>query len=281
MLKWFAGFVLFFAIQGQAYVGAVSTATAEAGRASVEPTDSPFLNPAGITFLKGYYFTTGYDTSETSTQTHGENFALTLTDNLPETVVPTSLAFAQTKADFSSEESVSRDFRLSFANFITPKFAFGVGLRYKDDQLPAERYNQGNASIGTLYAPNADLGFAAVFENLMGTNSSIPEELRLNPNMSLGVSYIYRRFMRTRFDVVSGANDSFARPILEAGLESYMNRWAVIRLGIQRRNEEKATAYSAGMGFSGPKFSIQYAYLTSPDQDALTRHSIDMAIPVW
>ena len=281
MQKLFALFVLFFGFHAYAYVGAVSTATAEAGRASVEPTDSPFLNPAGITFLKGYFFTTGYDTSENSSQTHGENFAVTLTDNLPETVIPTSLAFTQTKADFSSEESVSRDFHLSFANYINPKLSFGLGLRYKDDQLPLERYNQGNVSLGTLFAPTSELGFAAVFENLLGTNTTIPEELRLTPNMSLGMSYIYRRFVRTRFDVVSGSNNSFARPILEAGLESYMNRWAVIRLGIQRRNEERATAYTAGMGFSGPKFGIHYAYLTSPDQESLTRHSIDMAIPIW
>jgi hypothetical protein len=276
-----AALLSLLAWQTHAYVGAVSSATAETGRASVEPTDSPFLNPASLPFMKGYFFTSGFSSTQNSDNARAQDFALSITDNMPETVVPTSVAFTQSKVDFASEEIVSRDFRLSFGNYIIPKWAMGFGLRYKDDQLPQERFTQGNMNLGLLYAPNADLGLAVVAENLIGSDTKIPADRRLSPTTALGATYIYRRFVRTRLDVISASNNSWDRPIVAAGLESYMNRWLILRLGFQRRNEEKANVYSGGMGFAGPRFGIHYAYLSSPDQESLSRHSVDLAIPIW
>lgn len=269
------------AVQVRAYVGAISTATAESGRASVEPTDSPFLNPASLPHLKGYFFTTGYSSAKSSSDTRGQDFAVTVTDNLPDTLVPTAFSFLQSKTDLASEEEVTRDLRLSFGNEITSNFAMGFSFRYKDDQLPEERFNQVNLNVGTLYAPNPDLGFALVLENVLGGRDEVPVESRLTPTTSLGASYIYRRFLRTRLDVISAGNNSFDRPILAVGLESYFNRWVIIRMGAQRRNEEDASAYSGGLGFAGPRFGIHYAYFTSPEKESLTRHSVDLAIPIW
>ncbi|MFN7728246.1 MAG: hypothetical protein ACK5P7_03745 [Bdellovibrio sp.] len=264
-----------------AYVGAVSSATAESGRASVEATDAPYLNPASLAFLKGYLFSAGYSTASDKKSERARDFALALTDSMKETVVPTALSFAQSKADFTSEEQVARDFKLSFGNFFMPGLAIGFGLRYKDDQLPQDRYNQINGDIGGLYSINENLGFAAVLENVMGANGNVPEDLRLRPRTSVGAASIYRRFLRLRLDAISATNNSWDRPILAGGLETYMNKWMIFRLGAQRRNEENANVYSMGFGFSGPRFGIHYAYLTSPQQESFTRHTVDLAFPIW
>ncbi len=264
-----------------AYVGAVSSATAEAGRASVEATDAPFLNPASLPYLKGYIFSAGYATARDQTDSRGQDFAVAISDNMTETVVPTSLGFVQSKADFASEDQVVRDFRLNFGNFIRKGFALGIGVRYKDDQLPENRYNQLNSNVGALMSMNENVGFAAVFENILGAKADIPESARLRPSMAFGGTYIYRRFFRTRADVITASNNSFDRPILAAGIETYMNKWIILRFGAQRRNEEKANVYSTGIGFTGPRFGIHYAYLSSPDLESFTRHTVDLAVPIW
>ena len=272
---------LSFMNSAQAYVGAVSSATAESGRASVEATDAPFLNPASLAYLKGYLFSAGYSTASDKRSERARDFALALTDSMKETVVPTALSFAQSKADFTSEEQVARDFKLSFGNFFMPGLAMGFGLRFKDDQLPQDRYNQINGDIGALYSINENLGFAAVLENVMGANGNVPEEIRLRPRMSVGVASIYRRFLRLRLDAISATNNSWDRPVVAGGLETYMNKWVIFRLGAQKRNEENANVYSTGLGFSGPRFGIHYAYLSSPQQESFTRHTVDLAFPIW
>lgn len=268
--------------RAQAYVGAVSSATAETGRASVEATDSPFMNPAGLAFLKGYFFSSGISALNDADHDHGQSLALSITDNLPDTVVPTSVAYVQTKEDFSSVESASRDLRLNVGNNLSRHWALGLGFRYLENNLAeAEHFNQLNMNVGTLYSLNSNLGFAAVFENVLGSKSSVPEAYRLASTTGLGFSYIYRSFLRTRVDVVSASNNSWDRPILGMGLESYMNRWLIVRIGAQRRNEEEANAYSFGLGFVGPRFGVHYAYYVSPELESLTRHSVDLAIPIW
>lgn len=264
-----------------AYVGAVSSATAESGRASVESTDAPFLNPAALAHIKGYLFSAGFATSANKKQEIGQDFAVSITDNLSETVVPTSIAYVQSKIDPNSEEQVTRDFRLSLGNFMSKRLAGGLALRYRDDQLALNRYTQMNLNIGALYSFHDSLGVGLVLDNILGAKSDIPEDLRQRPQMSVGGSYIYKKFLRTRFDLISAENNSFDRPTIAAGLESYMNRWVIIRLGVQRQNEKNANIYSAGVGFAGPRFGVHYAYLTSQELDSFNRHSVDLSLPIW
>jgi hypothetical protein len=275
--------LLFLVLQTrvQAYVGAVSSSTVETGRASVEVTDSPFMNPAALPFMKGYFFTSGIASAQDATNAKSQNLALSITDNLQETVVPTSLAYYSAKTNFASDDQVSQNFRLSLGNYVLPKLALGFGAVYKDDRQPDQRFSQINGTFGALYAPNPDLGFAFVAENILGERAIVPQELRLEPTVALAMTHIYKGFLRTRIDVVSGDNDDLNHPIWEAGLETYMNRWVIFRIGIQNRTLEDVTAYSAGIGFQGPKFGIHYAYFVSPQLESLTRHSVDLSVPIW
>lgn len=264
-----------------AYTGAVSSATGETGRASVDPTDSAYLNPASLAFMKGYFFTSGISSTNSANSNRGQNLTFALTDNLPDTVIPSSFAYTQTKNDFASNETNSRDFRLSFGNYISPKLALGLGVNYREDMLSEVRYKQLNMGMGVLFAPRVDLGFAIVAENLLAPNGSLPGPVQLEPTTGLGFTHIYRKFVRTRIDLLSETGNSWQRPTLSMGLESYMNRWTIIRIGAQRRNAQGVNAFSAGIGFSGPRFGVHYAYFTSPELESLSRHSVDLAIPIW
>lgn len=281
MWKFIMMSLLLAAGTAQASVGAVASSTAEAGRASVEATDAAYLNPAVIPYLKGYYFTTGYGSAKNSDSAKSAQFSFSLLDNLPDTVVPTAVAFTQSKNDFTSQETIGNDFRLAFANFIDKFWSGGLGIRYRDDRVNNSKFNQTNMSFSTLYSPTSTWGFAVVLDNVLGESGDSPEGIRLKPTTALGMNYIYKRLIRTRLDLVTSTNNSWDRPLIEAGLEMFMNRWVIMRMGAQRNNEEAANAYSAGLGFVGPHFGIHYAYLMSPEQESLTRHALDLAVPIW
>lgn len=275
-------FFLLFSSFAKAYVGSVSAATGEAGIATVEASENPFGNPAGLAYVKGYYFTAGFGTQTKSAVGNTQELAVSLTDNMKETLVPTSFSYVQQNMNPElGSPTLRRDFRLSFGNFIRPGFSFGLAIVHDTDQLITDKYEQTNVQAGVLVAPSSDLGFGAVFENLIPTNKDLPEVYRLKQTTSVGASWNYKRLFRFRSDLISAPGNSFGKPTLAGGMESYLNRWLVMRLGFQRNAEQEANLFTGGVGFIGPKFGFHYAYQNSPQKEALTRHSVDLAVPIW
>jgi hypothetical protein len=283
MFQAMVGLILSFSISANAYVGSVSAATGEAGRAAVEASETPYGNPASLAFLSGYYFAAGFGAAKKSVGGTAQDLAVSLTDNMRDTVLATSLSYVQNtnRPDSQSEEALSRQFKLSFGNFLRPGFAFGLAVNHKDDRLLESRFAQTNLQSGFLWAPNRDFGAALVMDNLLPPAQNVPLAYRLKKTTAFGASYNYKRFVRLKGDLISEDNNSFGKPTLAFGMESYMNRWLILRWGLQRNNLEEANLYTGGLGFVGPRFGLHYAYLSSPQNESLSRHSVDLAVPIW
>lgn len=283
MFRAVVGLVAFVSISAKAYVGSVSSATGEAGRAAVEASETPYGNPASLAFLSGYYFSAGFGAAKNRANGSAQDLAVSLTDNMRDTVLPTSLSYIQNtdRPDSLSEEVLSRQFKLSFGNFLSPGFAFGLAINHQDDRLMETRFAQTNLQSGFLWAPNRDFGAALVFDNILPAAQNVPTAFQLKKTIALGASYNFKRFVRLKGDLISAENNTFTKPTLAFGMESYMNRWLILRWGLQRKNLEEANLYTAGLGFIGPKFGLHYAYLSSPQNESLSRHSVDLAVPIW
>jgi len=266
-------------LSASAQYGAVSTATAGSGRAAIEPTESSVLNPASIPFSRGYFAT-----SEFSTLYGGQEFGVALTDNLPDTLVPTSLLYTQINSqqiEGPSQNFTTQDLRLQFGTFVTPKWAFGLTVQHKIDHVDPLTYTQTNVLLGSIYAFNENFGVAAVLDNVIAPDNSVPMAYQLLPSVALGLNYNYVKQMRFKLDVITAGNNSFNQPTVAAGLESHWNRWLVMRMGASKILQQNLDEYGGGVGFSGPKFAVHYGYLNCPQQDKLTRHAVDFAIPIW
>lgn len=275
-------FALIFPNTASSHTGAVSSATAGAGTAAVEASESPFGNPAALGFLRGYYFSAGFGAASQKSVGSAQDLSVSLTDNMKDTVVPTSISYVQTNTRPDAGEGILlREFRLGFGNVIKPGVGFGLGINHRDDRLAQDRYAQTNVDLGFLLAPTRDIGGAIYFENLLPPNSDIPYEYRGHQTTTVGASYNYRRFLRLKVDISTATNNSFSKPTLAGGMESYLNKWLILRWGLQRNEERSANVYAAGLGFLGPKFGLHYAYENSPQDESLTRHSVDLAVPIW
>lgn len=132
-----------FALQTFAYVGAVSTGTAGAGRATYDMTEAPVSNPAAIPYLKGYFFNTGY-----GVQDKGNQFNISLTDNLPDTVVPSSIQYTQLDQKTSTLQDWStQTIKFGVGNYVGEQFSMGFGINHQIDSIPKLKYTQTNLSL--------------------------------------------------------------------------------------------------------------------------------------
>lgn len=247
----------------QVYTSSISAATGGTGRAAVEAGDASLLNPATLVHLRGHYLFSSFSK---------DDVAVVLSDNSEESFLPASLGFVQKKSQVAQGDLVQQDLILSLAEFVVDKWAFGLTGHYLEQKLPNSSYRQTNADLGLVYTPQSHIGLALVAYNIFGENSDIPENIRAKPSVAAGFNYIYQSMVRFRLD---GTSES----VVMAGLETYVNKFLITRLGYQSDVDDHRELITAGLGFKGPRFSLNYAYQGNTQISGDYRHSVDLEIP--
>jgi hypothetical protein len=201
---------------------------------------------------------------------------------MKDTVVPTSLGYTQGSV-FRADQSkaLSKDVRIAMGERLSKNFSMGLAGHYKNDRTDFESYGQTNLTLAGVMALTENISLGLVLDDFLGASPSIPEDLKLKSNVGLGFSYNYKRVIRTKIDFVSGSNNNFGKPTLSGGVETFMNKWLIIRLGLGRNQERSSNIFAGGLGFQGPKFGVHYAYQSTQEEQNLNRHSVDLAIPIW
>jgi hypothetical protein len=252
----------------QNFSSAATDATAGAGLAAVEAGDVNYLNPAGLVHLKGRYI---YSTFSK------EDLALSLSESSREVVIPASLSYLQRKfTDILNREIRLQETRLSLADFVTTKFSMGLTGIIGNLKINDVEYTQTNGNLGFFLTPTDHFGMAYVVHNIFGVSENVPEAYRLQPEGAVGFNYIYRNFIRTRFDVKSAANNNFGKPTYMMGFETLFNEFMAFRFGYRNDILASQELLCGGFGFNGPVFSLNYAHMGSIKGANFDRHSIDL-----
>lgn len=247
----------------QVYTSSISAATGGSGRAAIEPGDALLLNPAAVPHLKGRFLFTSFAKDE---------FAASLSDNTEESTIPAGFSFVQKKSSSSMGDLKQQDLAVTLAEFFFAKWTVGLTGHYLTQNVPKADYSQTNADLGFLYTPRDNLGFGLVVYNIFGEKDSIPKEFRPKTSVAGGLNYIYHDSTRFRLDITSES-------IYEAGMEMYFNRFFIGRLGYSDDTDDERQLVTAGLGFNGPRFQINYAYQSNTEKSGDYRHSIDLIIP--
>ncbi|WP_413612808.1 hypothetical protein [Bdellovibrio sp. HCB-110] len=251
------------AASAQVYNSSISAATGGTGRAAVESGDASFLNPSTLVHLKGHYFFSSFAEDE---------FAITLSDNSPDSFLPAALGYVNKKSDVAQGDLEFSDINLSLAEFFMDKWALGVTGHYYEFKLPNSSYRQVNGDLGLIYTPKSHIGWALVVYNIMGENKDIPEAIRPKTTVAGGFNYIYKAMVRFRVDATSES-------VYMAGLETYLNQFIITRFGYSNDTDDQRELITAGVGFKGPRFALNYAYQGNPQNSGDYRHSVDLEIP--
>ena len=260
-------FCLFYLIvntaSAQVYNSSISAAAGGTGRAAVEAGDAAFLNPAALVHLKGHYLFSSFAKDE---------FAITLSDNSPDSFLPTAVGYVKKKKELSGGDFEFSDISMSLAEFAADKWAMGLTAHYLEFKYPTNSYRQINGDLGLIYTPRPHIGWALVVYNIMGENTEIPKDMRPKTTVAAGFNYIYKSMVRFRLDATTQSE-------FMAGVETYVNNFIVTRFGYANDTDDKRELITAGAGFKGPRFALNYAYQGNTQISGDYRHSIDLEIP--
>lgn len=251
-------------VSAQVYNSSISAAAGGTGRAAVEPGDATYLNPAALVHLRGKYLFSSFAK---------EDLSVVLSDNSEDSFLPASLGYLQKKSTLAAQgEMVQQDVTLSLAEFAFDRWAFGVTGHYLEQKLPTSAYQQINADLGILFTPKPHIGLALVVYNVFGEKQDIPTFLRSKTSVAVGFNYIYQATVRLRVDATSES-------VIMGGLETYLNKFLITRFGYQSDLDDHRELITAGAGFKGPKFALNYAYQGNSQISGDYRHSVDLEIP--
>lgn len=250
-------------VSAQVYSSSISAASGGTGRAAVEAGDATFLNPATLVHLRGHYLYSSFSK---------DDLVIVLSDNSQESLLPASLGYVQKKSTVALGELVQQDLALSLAEFVVDKWAMGLTAHYLEQKLPNSSYRQTNADLGLIFTPQPHIGLALVVYNVFGENRDIPESFRSKTTVGGGFNYIYRSMVRFRIDATSES-------IVMGGVETYVNKFLITRLGYQSDVDDNRELITAGVGFKGPRFALNYAYQGNTQISGDYRHSVDLEIP--
>lgn len=247
----------------QVYNSAISAATGGTGRAAVEVGDASFLNPGTLVHVRGRHL---------FASTAKDELAVVLSDNTKESVIPASFGYVKKTVDMSLGRLEESNLSLSLAEFATEQWAMGITGHYREQTLPNSSYRQTNADIGLIYTPEPHIGWALVGYNIFGEDKGAPEALRRKASVGGGFNYIYRETVRFRLDATTESE-------FMGGVETYLNKFLISRLGYYKDSDDFRELISAGLGFKGPRFALNYAYEGNPKESGDYRHSVDLGIP--
>lgn len=248
---------------GHAPRSAVSAATGGGGVASVETGEASFMNPATLTHLKGRYFYSSFQK---------DLFALSLTENDNGSVVPGALSY------FADKEV--QMFALSLSDFVYRSISFGISATYWQAEFDRQNKRETtiNANAGLIWTPMKNFGVAFAAENVLSPPDGFQDNGRLIPTSRVGLNYLYKEWFRWRLDFVTLTHNRWDNWIPQAGIESYVSKWFILRLGVSRPPGLKES-WSAGFGFDLPRFRLDYASQWHVDGGNEQRHSVDLGVP--
>lgn len=246
----------------------VSLGSGGGGVASVEPGESSFMNPATLVHLKGRHFFSTFQKDLT---------AVSITENTRGTVLPGALTYAN-----NSENDInSQAFGLTFSEYVGLGISVGLGINYWQAEIEGDdkrRSTAFNGLAGLAWTPHRSLGFAIASENIITPDKKFRQAGLLEPATRFGMNYTFREWFRTRLDFVTLENNNFDKLVPQAGMETYLGKWFILRAGWSKPPGLRES-WSGGLGVDLPRFRIDYASRWNVDGSKESRHSVDLGVP--
>ncbi len=267
----------------QFYTGPIATAMGGAGRASASPGEAAFLNPATLAELKNYYGSLGASWGDHPVDGGLSQFSALLADGTPDKAFPGQFSYSQKRIALPNGlTTTQQDFQLGLAFAPSDSFAFGLSvhrLMYTDNQGRSNAQN--NLNFGSLYSPLKSLSFAFVAYDFLGGDDSVAQAYQTVPTLAIGTEYDYESVFSFRADFVRPDKFNDGQKInTQLGAETTFRNDFAARVGWQWREvqfEEKLI--SAGIGYKGPKLSLDYTFQKDVVANSGGRHFVDLWLP--
>ena len=253
-----------------------------AGLASAEVSESVFLNPASLahapSFSSGWFYKDGFVKGENHTTDYGATFV----DNSKDVFVPGAFSYIKRNRNFEGLAPADETYwQVAVGKFMHDQFSMGLTLYYLAIETDGKKYTRLNGDLGFMWNPSPNFGWGVVIYNLRKPDLETPDYLNYKPFAAIGLNFILTELVRVRMDIGQQLIDNpLGRHVIKAGLETFINRFVVLRLGGQFDRLVGTDETTLGLSFLGPRFSLDYAInYRQSDVSKGPLHSVDLRIP--
>jgi hypothetical protein len=272
--------------QAQFATGPIASAVGGAGRASLDPSEAGLLNPAAVAHLQRYYFSGNYGISNHEREGDLKQYGLLLADGTEGNSFPGSLSYTRRNLDSKGGGTETQsDIQLSLAEFFSERIALGFTVHRQSNERSQSiagggEYTQYNGHIGLMLTPWDFVGLGLVAYDILPPREGVPSGIRTVPTFALGTNLIIQKILHVRLDLVRPDLDNpNRRTNVMAGFDTYFREDFAARVGVMAKETADQTYFTAGLGYKGPKLSIDYTYQKDTRVADSGRHLFDLWLP--
>lgn len=240
----------------QEFSGPIASSTGGAGRGSALGPDAHFLNPAGLSFLKGLLANYYYRYEEFPEHDRTKDWAVQLTDAHEGALVPAAFSYLATDRLESGARIEETSYQLSLAFRIIERLSLGlVGQRWEQirPNIPVEEIWQ--MGFGVLGYPMDGFSVGFTAKNVLDEHTRY-----VRPEVGLGTEIFYQDLFRFRLDGIYPTKFNPNRKgIIGTGFEMLFESGMRMRLGSRWDDVENSAKGTVGLGWEGPNLSFQYS----------------------
>jgi len=260
----------------QTFYPPASEALGESGRAGIQPLDALFLNPAALALSRSQYEFAGlYRSNAPGTESPTVQWGAAVVDNSPDVAVAGGAYYLSTRQASPSNTINDSELAVATGSHALEKLSFGVlGKRIGRSNLNGPSWVKYNADIGFLLTPDQNFGVAFVANNILND-----DDLDLIPQLSVGVNWDLPDILRLTADVSRYEKKNPERKgKLGAGVEFDAGEGFFLRTGSIWDSYAGQRYWTAGLGWIGPKLSLDYAYRMNTDVVGDQAHTFDLRL---
>jgi hypothetical protein len=271
-------------LQAETYSGPQSRAMGGAGRATIVPGESAFLNPATIPYFGEYFGTLFYSQGEHPTTGEEQQFGVLLSDGVPERLFQGALAYVHGNLNPAGPGDITtQDMYGAASGLITRTISFGLSAhRFMYKVNGGAETIQWNGGAGLFYGYSKALQFALVANDLLNEKDSVPVAARLVRSYAVAGNFQYEKRFNIRLDLVRpDENNPEGNTDILTGIESEVYNYAAFRAGFAWRESQgpERRVFTTGFGFKGPKLRADYSFEKDTKVAGGSRHSFDLWMP--
>lgn len=270
--------------KSQLFTGGIAGGMGGAGRAAVDGGEAIYLNPASVAQLRSYYIGGHYQLGDHPREGNYSRYSLQVADGTPGNLIPGGFAYTRNSIELPAGAGwrTDTDYQTAVGAQVSQNLALGVSAHYLKQTGQNREDEQINGGLGVLFSPLESLGFAFVGYDIAPINRTASVDRRVIPTFAAGVHYLLPEILSLRLDLVrpdvQARNDY--RTNVMTGFESYFHPQFAFRLGGQWLETVDQMNLTAGLGFKGPRLSVDYTFQKDIRSGMGVRHLIDLWMPL-
>ena len=262
-------------------LGPVAASMGGAGRAAVDPDEVGLLNPAAVGLIRQYTFGAKAVLGDHTRNGLQKEWGVVIADNGPTELIAGSLAYQRRNIDLGNgRKDFAQDVQVSVGQMFGKQLVLGLAVhRFYETLTDIPTYVQNNAHLGILWTPTPSFGLALTAQDILPLNRDLPTGVRLIPTYGFGANWVIMNMLHLRLDLERPTESSDGRNNVMLGLQTFFQEFVAFRLGANFQEVRNETWLTTGIGFRGPKLSVDYSFEKDIRQAKGFRHSFDLWMP--